>query len=101
LLAVGDIRRKGLLVLASFAGFAISMAVFAVSDTFWLSLVAIGLVGGLDGVGVITRQTTLQLLVPEEIRGRATAALQITNRGAPSLGYVVTGSIASVLGAPG
>lgn len=99
LLWAGDFRRKGLVVVITVAGYAIGMALFSVSRTFLLSVGLLVIIGGFDGVGAIVRQTVLQLRVPDELRGRATAVLQLSNRGAPSLGFVVLGAIASPLGA--
>ena len=56
--------------------------------------------GGFDGVGAIMRSTVLQLAVPDEIRGRATAVLQLSNRGGPSLGQVILGALAASITAP-
>ena len=99
LLWAGDFRRKGLVVVITVAGYAIGMALFSVSRTFLFSVALLVIIGGFDGVGAIVRQTVLQLRVPDELRGRATAVLQLSNRGAPSLGFVVLGAMASPLGA--
>ena len=100
LLWAGDIHRKGLLVVLTVAGYAAGMALFSVSRSFALSIALLVVIGGFDGVGAIVRQTVLQLRVPDELRGRATAVLQMSNRGAPSLGFIVLGSMAASLGAP-
>ena len=101
LLLMGDIRHKGVVVLVSLLGYLVAMALFSQSTSFMLSLVLIAAVGGLDGVATIMRQTTTQLLVPDEIRGRATSVHQAFARGSPSLGYLVMGALAVQLGAPG
>ena len=101
LLVAGNIRRKGLLVLWTFGSYLVAVAVFAVSRNFLLSVVALVVLGGLDGVGAILRQTVLQLMVPDEVRGRASAVLQVSNRGGPSMGFIVLGAMAFWLGAPG
>ena len=100
LLWAGNIRRKGLLVVVTVAAYAVGMALFSVSRVFVVSVLLLVAIGGLDGVGAIMRQTVLQLRVPDELRGRATAVLQMSNRGAPSLGFIVLGAMATPLGAP-
>jgi MFS family permease len=100
LLWAGDIRRKGLLVVLTVVGYAAGMALFSISHTFAFSIGLLVIIGGFDGVGAIVRQTVLQLRVPDELRGRATAVLQMSNRGAPSLGFIVLGSMAASLTAP-
>lgn len=99
LLLAGDFKRKGLLVLATFIGYLVAIAIFAVSRSFLLSLVMLVAMGGLDGIGAIVRQTVLQLVVPNELRGRASSVLQMFNRGSPSLGFLVLGAMAAAIGA--
>ena len=101
LLAVGDVRRKGLTVTIGIVGYVAAVFVFAVSPWFILSLAALALAGGFDGVSAIIRRTTLQLLVPDDIRGRATSVVQVFTRGTTSLGLMGTGGVATVLGAGG
>jgi MFS family permease len=101
LLMLGEVQRKGLLVLLGGLAYVTSIFIFAISGWFVLSLIAIAAAGGSDGLGAIIRQTTLQLMVPDEIRGRATAVVQIGTRGASSIGFMATGVIAAWLGAPG
>jgi MFS family permease len=100
LLFMGNIKRKGLIVLVTYGLYMVAIALFAVSRSFWLSFVALVAVGGLDGVGAIMRSTVLQSAVPDEIRGRATAVLQLSNRGGPSLGQVLLGAMAASITAP-
>jgi MFS family permease len=100
LLVAGDIRRKGLVVIGTYATYLVAIAVFAGSRNFLLSLLALAFVGGLDGVGAIMRSTILQMAVPDEIRGRTTAVLQLSNRGGPSMGQIVLGATAAAITAP-
>ena len=46
------------------------------------------------------RSTILQGAVSDEIRGRATAVLQLSNRGGPSMGQLMLGGMAAAMGAP-
>jgi hypothetical protein len=46
------------------------------------------------------RSTIVQMAVPDDIRGRTTAVLQLSNRGGPSLGQVIVGAMAAALLAP-
>ncbi|MEE8518372.1 MAG: MFS transporter, partial [Dehalococcoidia bacterium] len=101
LLVVGRVSRTGLIVLVSIAGYAIAMGLFAVSRSFYLSLLFLVFVGGLDGISSIVRQTTLQLVVPDELRGRATSVQLVFAIGAPGIGEFMTGAAAIYLTAPG
>lgn len=100
LLLFGDFRHKGALVVGSFAAYLVSITVFAMSTNFLLSLAALALVGATDGIGAIMRSTIVQMAVPDDIRGRTTAVLQLSNRGGPSLGQVIVGGMAAALLAP-
>ena len=99
LLMLGDVRKKGAAIALGVVGYAIATVAFAVSDVFLLSLLAMVAVGAFDGIGSIIRKTTLQLIVPDEIRGRATAVMQVFTRGTSSVGFVATGAVAAAIGA--
>jgi MFS family permease len=99
LLMLGDVKKKGLAVVIGVIGYAIATFAFAVSEVFLLSLFFMALMGAFDGIGSIVRKTTVQLLVPDEIRGRATAVMQVFTRGTTSAGFVATGAIAAAFGA--
>ena len=100
LLIAGDIKRKGVVVVGTYVAYLVAIALFAVSRNFWWSLIALAFTGGLDGVGAIMRSTILQMAVPDEIRGRTTAVLQLSNRGGPSMGQVLLGAMAAAITAP-
>ena len=48
-------------------------AVFGASTELWLSVLALGLMGGFDMVSVYVRETLIQLWTPDEVRGRVNA----------------------------
>lgn len=99
LLALGNVSRKGLLVILSTTAFGIMLIVFGVSKWYALSFIAAGSLGFLDSMGVSARQTSVQLLTPDHLRGRATSILQVFAMGAPSFGIMLAGGVASVIGA--
>ncbi len=104
LLALGDVPRKGLAMAIGIVGYVAAVSVFAVSPWvggFPVALAALAAAGGFDGVSAIMRRTTLQLLVPDDIRGRATAVVQVFTRSTSSVGLMGTGGLATVLGAGG
>jgi MFS family permease len=101
LLGMGRIRRMGLTVILTTALYAGSLALFGASPWFLASLALAGLLGFWDSFGMSIRQTVVQMATPDHLRGRANAILQVFTMGAPSLGYVQAGIMASLLGAPG
>ncbi len=55
------------------AGFGVATIIFGLSQWFWLSLVMMFLVGALDNISVVVRHTLVQMLTPDEMRGRVSA----------------------------
>ena len=100
LLLLGNVERKGLLMLVSVLLFAVMLAVFGLSQWFVLSAVTAAAVGMLDAMSVSVRQASVQLLTPEHLRGRTTSINQVFAMGAPSIGYIVAGVMAEAWGAP-
>lgn len=100
ILTLGNVQRKGLMVLLSTFSYAGTVALYGVSQWLSVSLVLAGALGLLDSVGVSARQTTFQLLSPENMRGRTASIQQMFAMGAPSLGYVLAGTTASLITAP-
>ncbi|PDS81298.1 MFS transporter [Rhizobium sp. L43] len=58
-------------VCVALVGFCI--AVFGASKVVWLSVLALGLMGGFDMVSVYVRETLIQLRTPDAVRGRVNA----------------------------
>lgn len=100
LLLLGNVERKGLLMLVSVLLFALMLAVFGLSQWFVLSVAAAAALGMLDAMSVSVRQASVQLLTPERLRGRTTSINQVFAMGAPSIGYIVAGGMAEAWGAP-
>jgi MFS family permease len=97
ILAVGNVRRKGLLFIAITFGYAGFLVLFSLSPIFWISLGLIALVGVCDAIGMSVRHTTLQVLAPDHIRGRASSVMQVVTGGFPQLGAMLLGFTAEVL----
>ncbi len=101
LLIAGDVKRKGLFALWAFLLFSLSLGVFAVSPSFRLSLVLVGCLGLTNSLQAVMRQTTFHLLTPDHVRGRAFSVFNMFSQGANSVGAMVVGFAAALLGAPG
>jgi MFS family permease len=80
--------------------FGLATVLFGVSRFFWLTMLALILMGVFDGLSSIIRNTSRQLLTPEPMRGRMISISQIFLRGGPQLGEVESGLMAQVLGIP-
>lgn len=101
LLAVGDVKNKGFLALWSFLAYALAVGVFAISTTFWLSLLLLGVMGLTNSLQAVMRQTTFHLLTPDHVRGRAFSVFNMFSQGANAVGGTEVGFMAALLGAPG
>lgn len=101
LLVVGDVERKGLLVLWSFLLFSLCLGFFALSRNFWLALLLVGALGLTNALQAVMRQTTLHLLTPDHLRGRAFSVFNMFSQGAGAVGAMEVGFAAALIGAPG
>ncbi len=79
-------------------GFGISILVFAVSPWMILSVAALFLSGAFDSVSVVIRATILQIMTPDEMRGRVQAVNGIFLSSSNELGAFESGLAARVLG---
>ena len=92
-------RRAGPTLFVVVAGFGISMVVFGLSRTMWLSLVALALGGAFDMVSVVLRSTILPLVTPDELRGRVNAVEMVFISASNELGAFESGVAAALIGA--
>jgi MFS family permease len=97
---MGDIRRKGRVLLVSVALYGLATAIYGLSTDFVLSLLLLGLVGAGDSVSTVLRSTIRQSVTPDHIRGRMTAVNMIFFMGGPQLGNLEAGLLAAAIGAP-
>jgi len=100
LLAAGDIKRKGALSILATLVFALSLGFLGLSQWFWLGLIALGFLGISDAISVAMRRTVVQLLAPDDMRGRATSFLTVFAQTTNATGAVIAGAGAALLGAP-
>ena len=94
------LRRQGILISVSVALFGLATILFGVSTSFWLTMLALILIGVFDGLSSIIRNTLRQLLTPDAMRGRMMSITQIFFKGGPQLGEMESGLVAQVLGVP-
>jgi len=92
------LRRTGLTLLWAVAGFGAAIVVFGLSRWFWLSLVALVLTGACDNISVVVRQSLVQLLTPDALRGRVTGVNQIFIGSSNEVGALRAGLMAAWLG---
>ena len=66
----GDIQHKAVPLLGGAILFGVSLMLFAVSSSYYLSLLVLFLGGGAVAIHMITIQTVIQARVPDRLRGR-------------------------------
>jgi MFS family permease len=94
------LRQQGMLISVSVVGFGLATILFGLSTSFWLTMLALILVGAFDGLSSIIRNTVRQLLTPDAMRGRMMSITQIFFKGGPQLGEMESGFVAQILGVP-
>jgi MFS family permease len=100
LLMFGNISRKGALSIIATLCFAFSLGFLGLSKWFWMGLLAAGALGFSDAISVAIRRTVVQVLAPDDMRGRATSFLTVFAQTTNAIGAVIAGAGAAVLGAP-
>jgi MFS family permease len=97
--ALEEYRRKGLLIIVGATLFGSFIVLFSLSTWYPGSLVALFLMGMFNQLYMITVQSTLQIQVPSDLRGRVMGIYGMTYSLGP-LGALQAGAIASAVGAP-
>src|SRR5271156_141747 len=88
-------------MLLGVAGFGVATIVFGLSKIFWLSLVALALTGMCDNISVVVRQTVMQMITPDAMRGRVSSITFLFISCSNELGELESGLTARWLGTVG
>ncbi|HCD83240.1 MAG TPA: MFS transporter, partial [Agrobacterium sp.] len=100
ILAFRPIRHNaGLLMFVGVGFFGISTVVFGLSETAWVSIAALVVMGASDMVSVYVRETLIALWTPDEVRGRVNAVNMVFVGASNELGEFRAGTMAHVVGA--
>lgn len=91
-------RQAGRTLLWCVTGFGAATIVFGLSHFLWLSLAMLFLTGVFDSVSVVIRHTIIQLLTPDEMRGRISAVNNIFIGTSNELGALESGLTAALFG---
>ena len=94
-------RRAGHWMFAGVAAFGVSTLIFAVSKSLTVSVVALAALGAADMISVYVRQTLVQIVTPDHMRGRVSAVSGLFIGGSAELGEFETGVVARLLGPVG
>lgn len=84
-------------LLFAVTGFGVSIICYGLSTNFYLTLFFLFLEGAFDSVSVIIRSTILQLLTPEEMRGRVSAVNSMFIGSSNEIGQFESGLTAKLM----
>jgi MFS family permease len=91
-------RHVGRIMFTTVAGFGLATIVFALSTSFLLSAAALVVLGAMDMVSVVIRQTLVQLETPDAMRGRVSAVNSLFVGTSNQLGDFRAGTMAALFG---
>jgi MFS family permease len=91
-------KHAGKTLLWCVTGFGIATIIFGLSKIFWLSLGMLFIVGAFDSVSVIIRGSIVQLVTPDEMRGRVSAVNNIFIGTSNEFGALESGLTAALFG---
>src|SRR2546426_4903572 len=91
-------REAGKTLLWCVTGFGIATIIFGLSTALWLSLAMLFVAGALDSVSVIIRGSIVQLVTPDEMRGRVSAVNNIFIGTSNEFGALESGLTAALFG---
>jgi MFS family permease len=92
------LQKAGRAMLWAVAIFGMATIAFGFSQSLWISFLLLALCGGVDNVSVVVRQTLVQILTPDEKRGRVSAVNSLFIGTSNQLGEFESGTVAYLFG---
>jgi MFS family permease len=89
-------RYLGRIVLVCVGLWGIFIAIAGLVDNIWPAAVLFALAGAADSVSAVCRNTMMQVLTPERMRGRISSVFSLVVAGGPRLGDVESGTVAAI-----
>jgi len=94
-------RHAGLIMFAGVAVFGAATILFGLSKSLPLSVFALAILGGADMLSVYVRQTLVQIVTPDQMRGRVAAVSSLFIGASNELGEFESGVVARFFGPVG
>lgn len=91
-------KHAGKYLLISVALFGLFTLFFALSTWFWLCFTCLAFTGAFDNISVVVRQTIVQTMTPDHMRGRVSAVNSIFIGSSNEIGAFESGFAAKLLG---
>ncbi len=93
----GRVRRQGRAVVLLVGVWGAAITLFGIlTHFFWLGLLLLAIAGAADTYTAVIRNTILQLLIPDRLRGRLSSVSMLTTNGGPRLGSFEAGTVAQL-----
>jgi MFS family permease len=90
------VRRQGLGVCVAAAAWGVAIALFGFATSVWVALVFLAAAGAADFISAVLRSNILLTVTPDSMRGRLSGIELAQVAGAPELGNVEAGVVASL-----
>jgi MFS family permease len=84
--SLGNIRNQGKIILAAVTLYGAATAFFGLTNSFYLAIILLSLVGVGDMISTVLRNTLRNMLTPDHIRGRMLAVNTLFIQGGPMIG---------------
>jgi MFS family permease len=89
-------RRLGRIALVAVGFWGVFIAIAGLVDSIWPAAILFALAGAADSVSAVCRSTMMQVLTPDEMRGRVSSVFSLVVAGGPRLGDVESGTVAAL-----
>jgi predicted MFS family arabinose efflux permease len=96
--SLGDFKQKGKLLILSSIIFSLALVLFSLSRVYFLSIIALILIGWGSVTAIAIINTILQTVVGDEFRGRVMSVFMFTFAGFMPFGNLIAGALSQVLG---
>jgi MFS family permease len=93
---IGRVRRQGLGVCVAAGAWGAAIALFGLTGRLWLAVALLALAGAADFISAVLRSTILLAATPDAMRGRVSGIELAQVAGAPALGNLEAGVLASL-----
>ncbi|MBV8194669.1 MAG: MFS transporter [Candidatus Dormibacteraeota bacterium] len=90
------VQRLGRVIVGMIVIWGVSIVAFGLATALWLGLLLLIVAGAADSYSAVCRNTIMQVLTPEELRGRVTALYYMVVVSGPYLGDLEGGGVASL-----
>ncbi|MBC2835477.1 MFS transporter [Paragemmobacter straminiformis] len=91
-------RKAGARMFLAVGAFGLATIVFALSRNMWLSVIALAALGAADMISVYVRQTLVQIVTPDHMRGRVSSVSGLFISGSNELGEFESGVVSRFIG---